>query len=348
MRRIIALLLLILSLGVASAQASPTLQSVAQTVTERVTGTANTTIIAHYHPDLFRVCAIREGENVLAVGRDLEAGYLVYAGGAECEGPVWVAEDADITWSSSATLNRLLIATPPEIGEVIADLPEYESICQTALSGSAPAPTLTERQTVYMPGSWSFFPPPFVATDTTGIDVVICLTPIEASLGVCPDLSQRVERVQEAVEVVLVDFESSGVITRRTFEGRLPPRCPSAASEDMIVRGNPPARETWMTWIIGRLVDRGGERLRTVTAVQRLNARPLPHTQTEVLEILDFETPVNLIARNEEATWVVALLPDMTQAWLFAELLDVAVQTDVDALPIVSGPAEEVALQMGS
>lgn len=55
---------------------------------------------------------------------------------------------------------------------------------------------------------------------------------------------------------------------------------------------------------------------------------------------------MNLIARNEAGDWVVALLPDMTKAWLYVSLLQVATATDVNALPVVSGPATDVPITL--
>lgn len=322
---------------------------------QRPLGIANASILAHYHPDLPSICAIQAGESLLAVGQssgDDDGGdvdyYAVYAGSAECEGRVWIEAEAPVSWQNSDTLADLPMIDPPSSSEAIVDLPDYAEVCALATADDTPqaeSDTAT-WQTVYMPGAWSFFPTQFVATEAQGVDALICITPQESALGTCPDLSVEVELVREDALVTLMDYETQSIIAQELFNGTAPLTCPFTALADATLRGDPPLRSTWAAWVIGQLV--GAERnmgsLRTLTTVGQMNARAEATTNSQIIALIPQGSYVNLVARNESGTWALALLPDMTQVWLYVELLQVAVQTDVMALPLAEGRAAEIVI----
>lgn len=318
--------------------------------TARPIGLASETILAHYQPGLPLICAIQPGETILAIAQtDGEPGYyLIYAGGLECEGRVWVEQSAPISWQSSTELADLPEIELPAAPEIIDDLPEYATLCELATDASAEQSSVEREDlhSVYMPGSWSFFPPEFVATQDGGIDVVVCVTPQEESLGICSNVALRVERVREDALVTLIHYATQTIIAQETFNGPAPADCPSAATQESIVRGNPPDRVVWASWVMGQIVgaERDNGRLRSITNVGQLNARAAPDRRSEIYTVLNRDTPINLIARTEDGAWALALLPDMTQAWLFVELIQIAVQTDLMALPVAEGNAAEISI----
>lgn len=334
----LALLLMILLVVMVSGTAT------AQQPTEPITGLATDTIIAHYHPDLPVVCAIRADETLLAIGR-VDDMLRVYTGGLECEGPVWIDRDSAVTWAAGSRLTSLPQLQLTATTGVIDDLPEYETICQSSTSAAPAEVSLRELQTVYLPGSWSFFPPDFVAFNERGVDVVICLKTEELSQGICPDVRTRVELIQEQLTVTLMHYPTQTRLNERVFSGNTP-ECPSTADADLTLRGGPPTRDEWVSWVLGQMTGTASGSLRTTTAVNRLNARAEANTRSEILEILSFGTPVNLIARDDDGEWVVALLPDMSKAWLSAELLTIAAQIDIETLPVADGPATEVSIRL--
>lgn len=309
-----------------------------------ILGTATEMVIAHYHPDLPVICVIRPDEMVLAIGR-ADNLLRVYAGGSDCEGLVWIDDDAMVDWEPDSRLTSLPRMQLPQSSGVIDDLPEYTAICEAITTADPAEVRLREMHSVYLPGSWSFFPPEFVAFNERGVDVVICLKAEEVSLGICPNVRTRVERLQEELTVTLMHYPTQTRLAERAFRGDIP-ACPSAANEDLILRGTPPSRERWVSWVLGQMTGTPSDSLRTTSNVGRLNARAEANTRSAILTILNFGTPVNIIARNEAGTWVVALLPDMTKAWLSTELLSIAAQIDLQTLPVVSGSAADVPIRL--
>lgn len=310
-----------------------------------VRGVANEILLANYHPSLPNICAIEQSEQVLAVAQSADGAWLrIYAGGAGCEGPVWVAEDAAIAWDNVSAVQNLPTIPTPEAIRPLDELADYEALCATAAAGniSNSARGVDDVQRLYVPGGWSWLPPGWVATEGSGADAIVCLSKSVESLGICANVSARVERFRETTRVQVLSYPDGALITQNSFDGPFPQDCPSAASQDASIFGAPVERETWTAWLISRLRGVDRELLRSNTASFRLNARAESNTQSEILSILDQGTPVNLIARNEAGTWGVVLLPDMSQAWLFMDYVNVAAQTDFAGLPIVSGAATAV------
>ncbi len=308
-----------------------------------VLGTAEVPMFARYHPDFAAVCAIEPFETLLAFAQTDEL-YLLYASGEGCEGAVWLPHDSLIAWEDSAALDDLPIIERPTATPLI-ELEDYATLCATATEAPPLSADEADIQHIFIAGGFSWFPPRFLATEDTPPDAVVCLEQTQESLGICANLNVRVERLREQLRVSLLSYPSGELITARQFSGGFPADCPTVAEREYTIHGAPIEREVWGVWLLNVLGAGGGETgFRTRTAVPRLNARALPNTQSDIITILEQGTPVNFIARNESGSWGVALLPDMQRAWLFVDFVDIAAQTDFEALPVVSGPAEEVTL----
>lgn len=310
-----------------------------------VLGVAEAPLLARYHPDFAAVCAIEPNENTLAVAQTGDY-YLVYAGGFGCEGPVWLPSDAPVTWSNETALADLETVPAPS-ATPITEVDDYDALCDTASSAESAGIDPATIDAIFIPGGFGWFPPRFLATEDTPPTAIVCVDSAPQSLGVCANLNIRVERFQDQTTVYLLSYPTGGLIAAQRFSGDFPDDCPSAANREYSINGSPVGRDVWAAWLLNRLGAGGGETgLRTTTAVPRLNARALDNTQSDILQILEGEVAVSFIARNEAGTWGVALLPDMTQAWLFSDFVNIAAQTDFEALPVVSGPAVAVEIPL--
>lgn len=287
-------------------------------------------------------CIITEGESVLAIATQADA-WLLYAGGMGCEGAVWVASD-EIEWAGDVAdlPTRTAIDPPP-----LARINDYDAVCQVA-SGSTVMPAQDNPYTAYPP---DFLPEEAQATLASGVDILICnnvtTTPVENCHYLGPgNYSYIFTRLRTDNTISLVEYSTGEVVARRRFRGGEPPACPNRTARGQVA-GNPPPREAWLPWVLGQLYGAQNPTIRTQVDLPNLNARALPNTNADILTTLDFETPVNLIGRTQAGDWVVALLPDMTRAWLFTDFLNIAIGTELAELPILADdmPAEEVLIQ---
>ncbi|MBN1287354.1 MAG: hypothetical protein JXB47_18280 [Anaerolineae bacterium] len=301
------------------------------------------------------ICVIETGEALLAVAHSPAGDVLVYAGGPGCEGPVWIpAAGAD--WGEAANLSVLATIPGPEPYEQLPPLdylPEGWQVCTDA-QGWAPFPEGAPKLTVQQVNERTreqarkLIPAEYLATRPEEVNILLCegmrKVPYETCYytGGVTATRMRYDKV-----MMLVNYETGGIIAETTYRGGDPDPCPQYVSAG----GDRPGflsqvgPETWAPWAVEQLeANAHGSHAvpRTVVNVDALNARAEPSTESEILQKLAFNTPVNLIARNEAGDWAAALLPDMSQAWLFVDLLKVAPQTDIAALPVAAGPAVDV------
>lgn len=316
-----------------------------------VVGIVDRDTLALYHVDSARLCNVAVDDRVMAIARaDSGAYYRVYTSSPSCEGVVWISSDAAISWESDSDLDRLPMLVVPETPTYLEELPEYRAICEAAASEDAEQSDATpdSLETLFLPGGWSFVPAEYVAESEDELDVVVCLTPIETEIEVCSVIEGEetvdVPRLQDDLVTTLVEFESEAIITTRRFEGGTPPSCPLEGTNLVEIHGSPPERRVWGAWVVGEMLGSEADipSFRSYSVAQTLNARSEPTTNSTVLGRLGQETPINPIGRNEAGDWIVAILPDMSKAWLFVDLLNVAVQIDFDGLPVYDVPAEEV------
>jgi WD40 repeat protein len=319
-------------------------ESVESTVTAGIRGMAQEELSAGNHPQQMAGCLIEVGETVLGVARTVNA-VQVYAGGQNCEGPVWVATSGQIRWEANRSIDELPLLDIPEQSPLLR-IVNYSALCEAA-SGAGDINGQGPPFTAYPPDS---LPGEVQSTLQSGVDVLICheytTTPIENCHYLGPgNYSYIYTRLRTDDVIRLVDYTTGGVVAQQKFNGGVPPACPERTARGEVFGDPPPAAE-WMPWALGYLYGPGSAVARTVVNTDTLNARRLPDTQAEILAQLPRNTPVNLIGRSADDEWVLALLEDMTQAWLFRELVLVAVQTNVEALPVVEGAAGEILIQV--
>lgn len=292
--------------------------------TEGVTGTALSDLSANQGS-----CTIKTGEQVQAIGQAADGAVLLYAGGGSCEGMVWV-EDAQFAWKTSLTLPIVARQTTAPLLRIT----NYEEICANA--GGQTRLNTQAALTAYPP---TYLPPTLQSTLATGINVVICHEYPQVTIENCHKIGRgnysyiyirkRVDQI-----VTLVDYASGQVVAQQRFNGGEPPPCPTRAVRGEGLSDPPPVQE-WVSWVLGVLYDNPNAASRTVVATETLNVRAAPNTRGEIITTLPHNTPVNLIARNAAGDWVLALLPDMSQGWLFTDYLTLAIQTDITALPVL-------------
>jgi hypothetical protein len=146
--------------------------------------------------------------------------------------------------------------------------------------------------------------------------------------------------------VRLVSTQTGQIVYERTFAGHPPPACPYYTSGDAVY-GEPPDESEWMAQIESFITLRGSPTIRRTTVnVGAMNARAEPNTQSDIVAELPYGTPLNLLARNDAGDWLAALTPDMQPVWLYAPLLQLAGDADMDSLPVADGPAADVAITL--
>jgi WD40 repeat protein len=313
-------------------------------------GTTTATLTGYADPRSEAGCTIRAGETLLALARRQQS-FLVYAGGVGCEGLVWVeAGPQQIAWVNQDAAYSLPtipfpITPPPLEAEALGN--RYYDICTNATFTSA---WPSDRYlTVFAEHLQSDLPASLLATDIEDIDILVCREYKGVELQRCPYTGgYTLIRMRDDQVVKLVNYETGGYMATQTFRGENPQACSSTvyvdinATEDYSY-GLPAPDEALAAWAVETIHDHiTGSAARTVINTDTLNARSEPSTDAEILDRLPRGTPVNLIGRNEAGDWVVALLPDMSKAWLFTDYLRIAPQTDVNALAVFSGAAGNV------
>ncbi len=302
-------------------------------------------------------CAIQEDEMVLAVGYAGENQLvMVYAGGDACEGPVWMTlnQARRIRWETPTEENASVLGLPPVSGPDIAGfqppldtMSGAEQLCRNATPyGNAPAQGPPYKLYFHGAGSLSGFPVQLLANQVQDVNVVVCVDTVNTRVQTCSYQGNHfIVRTRPDLEVSLVNAESGQIFAQQLFYGNPPEGCPSQHAFGQSItdylrgtRGD--WHDAWVAWVLGRV--EGTAQYRTVVNANAINARSESNTQSEILGQIPYGTPVNLIGRNEDGDWVVALLPDMTKAWLFVDLLRVADQTDISRLPVLSGAAQDV------
>jgi hypothetical protein len=218
--------------------------------------------------------------------------------------------------------------------------------------GSAPAGDLPYR--LYAEEGADHYPPQVLAATHDQVDVVLCVRNEDIPVSQC---NYRVSGGQASggtfsVPVVrrdrivsLVNAQTGQIFAEQRFNGGAPTGaiCP-ASNPPGTITGSTAYTPDWRGWVVSQLNGSaaGNDTLRTLVNTSGLNARAEPNTSSAIITQLAYDTPVNLIARNNAGDWAVALLPDMQRAWLYVPLLRVSMLTDVAALPVVDGPADAV------
>lgn len=319
------------------------------------------------------VCTIEEGDSLLAVARSTDRRYvLAYTGGKACEGAVWV-ERAIGNWESSARnpgnnpsatgqsepatqpfeLSDLPTLERPEspYRPVIGILPRYDTLCASA-STQGSLPPQDKPYDVFI-GQDIFgrelFPEALQAKSVEETEAVLCMRESETVVQTCEytgGITVRRIRIDETYQ--LLDYKTGNILAERTFTGRTPESCYgqiNTANYRSTLKARPEVG-TWVTWLASRIDTSTPVITRSTTQSGGINARSEASTSSTILQSVPGNTPITPIARNEAGDWIVALLPDHTKAWLFADLLRIAPVSPLEALPVFDGLAQDAPISL--
>jgi hypothetical protein len=261
---------------------------------------------------------------------------------------VWIDEaDSPVSWDDEDALADLVEVEAPEgFPEPLTTLPNYSSVCDGATAfgrfpGTRPYKLFADRYS----GS---FDADALPTSTDEVDLVLCLEADEAVLQNCPYTSNyKLVRVRRVTVVKLVNYESGDIAVSNRFNGSMPDRCPQSYRFSTLteyLRGDAAPSSDWLPWVERQLGSGTATApSRSIVNANGMNARSEATTASDVITTLAYGTPINIIARNEAGDWVVAILPDGTQAWLFVNLIRTGVE--IDSLPVADGAAADVPIQ---
>jgi hypothetical protein len=315
-----------------------------------VLGTAEDTLSAYTYPDGGESCTIEVDDIILAIAQTDSGALLVYSGGISCEGTVWIQQqDIDnVAWEDQVALAELVQVETPQMPEELpplSTLANHDDICNNAVAngygnvtGETPYLIFTQNGNIAHD---------YRATTTDELDLVTCIEQLEIVRTHCLYGSGTVDalylhRIRLDLIVRLVDYQSGHIVQDAILTGGPPQPCPYYTTEEAFY-GELPGDVEWAEWAMNYLArGEGAIILRTTVDTYELNARAEPNTESEILTSIRLDTPLNIIARNEEGNWVVALMPDMSKAWFHAGLLRVSTKLDFDALLVVDGLAQEV------
>ncbi|MBN1563314.1 MAG: SUMF1/EgtB/PvdO family nonheme iron enzyme [Anaerolineae bacterium] len=325
------------------------------TVTEPVMGTAPDWVDAIVLHDGDQ-CALRAEDRVLAVARSSE-GIVAYTSAENCEGLIVVSSSL-INWDDLIALNDLpfvqVVLTTQE-PDFITDAPaDFREKCRDPGWGGSFPPGGPPYTYYYSSNGLGYSSmDEWRATKQSGIDLLVCTETLYVTVDTCyytsSTASRTVSRVRHDLRIKLVNYETGLIAASYDVRGEDPPHCTyTITGNTFSFSGKTPNIVHGLSWLTAQLSGTSLKTTRTQVATQTLNARSEPNTNSEILSQLTYQTPVNLIARNEDGSWVVALLPDMTQAWLFTELVSVASATEVMSLPVADGPAADVPIKLRS
>jgi hypothetical protein len=148
------------------------------------------------------------------------------------------------------------------------------------------------------------------------------------------------QRIRRDTTISMVDVKTDMIFAQRAFTGSEPATCPDKTTDlwDLVGAEGTATGD----WIMQTLYP--GASTRTMVMVGSANARSEPNTAADIITQLAYQTPISLIGRNEAGDWVAALTPDMTKVWLHISLIQPALGTSIETLPIVSGPAADIPL----
>lgn len=321
-------------------------------------GDEQVVVMGHVIDDLYLdfvdvgMCHLVEGDVVWAVGRTKTLWkYVSYTSSPNCEGPVWISRSANnVVWDEPDQMVYLPLVEYSVAEPVDLSLDEVNEICGGLEYGDplGDPPDRTPFRIVTSQGDgMDNYPPEMLAMSADEIDVVVCAMIEYRRMGECryTDGSEThdVALQRPDMHIRLVNYATGEMFRNVWFNGTLAD-CPETIYTLSPIVGTHPSVDEWSAWI--RDIAYGGAEdiPRTVVNANGMNARAEATTSSAVLAQLAYDTPVTLIARNEAADWVVALLPDGQQAWLYTSLLRIALKTNVDALPVAEGPAAEVPL----
>lgn len=321
-----------------------------------VEGTARVDIESAYGPRTGGLrCLIEAGDNLLAVAKS-DQFILVYSSSVDCEGPVWIFDSASSDWAGVSLRNLPEQTAPaaPSIRQALRNLRNEDSICQNA-SGNGSYPNGGRPYMLYVHSDIqnpSAIPTELRAANVNEIEVVLCRNFDRVLVERCQYTNNTtVERYRRKTTYLLVNYETGRIMTQTNYTGGIPDRCPQTIyGSTPDISGSAPSSGAWVDWATGLVRSNAAANSnpnRSIVLANGINARSEATTSSDILQVLPGNIPINPIARNEDGDWLVAILPDNSKAWLFSSLLRLSPYLDFEALPIVDGPAEDVAIPLG-
>jgi len=348
-------------------------QSPTIAISASVIGTTSQSMTAILDNAPETTCTIDGGTTILAVAHIEDNQLLAYTNSTQCEGLIRLANEA-IIWEDDQQMSQLiqLSRTVPSDVDAIPNIAllgslDTDEICENP-SGSVEFPThnpikmYIHRKSQNSQTSryflWLFpeeqlelIPDRHISYTEDEVDVVLCIERLEilydtASYRSSDGSTIQISRNRIDIQATLVTYPDGYIVTRQTFRGGEPDPFPQQTTALISINGTEPNKDDVITWAVAQ-ISNGTLSSRTVVNVEGLNARSEPNTDSTVLSRLEYGTPVNLIGRNENGLWVVALLPDMSRGWVFIDLLKIASTTNVDDLPVLEGvPLEDMPLEI--
>jgi len=324
-----------------------------------VLGTTTESIMAQSFTDTQRQCTIQSGETVLAIGKAQDGSVLVYSSGLGCEGLNWIPpamqfNDYRVTWEQNLTLLREFAHAQPS-NQMTIPVNDAMDVCNDA-NGTATLPNHEPPYITYlhqMTGVGTildlFYP--YGPTRNTPVELILCSTYNDVAYETCYYSNNTTfTRIRRDITVMLVDYQTHGIVVSQTFRGNEPEYCAStqtlvdARGGNYEILGQPlDDSATWVPWALDIITNGIGGNRRTVVNSESVNIRNEPNTTADILTRLAYNTPLNVMGKNEAGDWLAVLLPDMSKGWVSVSLIQLADSIDITTLPVLEPmPADQL------
>jgi len=325
-----------------------------------VLGTTTESIMAQSFTNTQRQCAIQSGEIVLAIGKAEDGSVLVYSSGSGCEGLNWIppstrSNDYRVTWEQSLAPLREFVHVQPPLNQMTIPINDAIDICTNA-NGTASLPNHEPPYITYLYGMTGVGTildlfVPYGPTRDTPVELILCSTYNDVIYETCYYSNNTTfTRIRRDITVMLVDYQTHGLVASQTFRGNEPEYCAStqtlidARGGNYEILGQPlDDSTTWVPWALDIITNGIGGNRRTVVNSESVNIRSEPNTTADILTRLSYNTPLNVMGKNEVGDWLAVLLPDMSKGWVSASLIQLADSIDITTLPVLEPmPADQL------
>lgn len=326
-----------------------------------VIGTVNESITAQPFNNPQGQCTIQTGETVLAIGISRDESILVYASGAGCEGANWILPASTnvnnrVTWADNVLQLRQFVHTQPPQHGITIPVNDAESVCDD-IRGTANLPNHEPPYLTYpyrMPTAVEAIVDLFYVygpTQNNPVELILCSSFNDVVYETCYYSNNTTfTRIRRDITMQLVDYQTHGLVASQTFRGNEPDYCAStqtlidARGGNYEILGQPiDDSTTWVPWALDIITNGIGGNRRTVVNSDGINVRNEPNTSAEILTRLAYNTPLNVMGKNEAGDWLAVLLPDMSKGWVSVSLIQLADSIDIATLPVLEPvPADQL------
>lgn len=274
-------------------------------------------------------CALNPGDAVVGIATAPDGNIWAYV--PACEEAVWVTWEARVQWEQDATTLPLV---PPRTDPLLR-LPDVENYCNGIDKNTVRGGGL-RTQAAYPP---TYLPTSARATlDNGNIEAVMCFDYPTVVIENCHNLGpgnysyiyvwHRVDTV-----ISLVDYDSGTVVAQERFEGIDPPACP-----DYAIRGDGfgelTPEENWLPFVYSTFYGVSPDATFRTTTRTAASGRAEPTSASDIVASIAATTPLTPVARSIDGNWLAVLTPAMDIAWVDADDVSVAVQRDIERLPV--------------